>query len=358
LVMVTTIGKFTIHNYDAVKPWHWSISRRQNHLLVGNGFSSSLLKNVFSYSALRGQLDPARFTIGARIQNMFDLIGSDDFEETIRTLSSAEPIAAEYGLGAGPMSNDSKALKTELINAVGSTHPNHPLDGITDANYVACGAFLKKFKSIYTLNYDLLLYWVIIRANLTSSFRDGFTRIRGGLPLVWNGQRQNLFHLHGGLHIHKIAWNLEASKDYEAISDYDYIKLDNVERDNNLVDQIQEKLNQEIYPVTVAEGDSVSKKQRIIGERILRQSYLNFKRLNGALYTFGVGLDKNQDDHLIEAIESSDLSDVLLGVYQPTHQILTAIDAKFSQLNFQRGQNRLSSIRVRYYDTASLSIWA
>ena len=180
---------------------------------------------------------------------------------------------------------------------------------------------MSRFKSIYTLNYDLLLYWTINRTGLTTKFRDGFTRLASprGLPLVWNGERQNLFHLHGGLHLYKILWDSETPVDYDAISDYDYIKLDNVSRDENLIDQIQEKINQKIYPITIAEGDTDSKKRKILNEKILRHAYFNFKRLGGTLYTFGVGLDKNQDDHLIEAIGLSSIDKIWLGVYQPNH---------------------------------------
>lgn len=356
--MATTIGDFLVHDYEEVKPPVFTL-RHQNHLLVGNGFSSSLLRHIFSYSALRQQLNPNQFSINTGIQNIFGHIGSDDFEAAINRLSISEPIAGEYGLTTGPMSADCEALKTELIAAIGTSHPAHPWDGITDDNYKACRSFLKRFKSIYTLNYDLLLYWVVNRTGLTSKFRDGFTRlpVPRGLPLVWNGERQNLFHLHGGLHLYRILWDSETPAEYEAISDYDYVKLDNVRQNENLIDQIQEKINQKIYPITIAEGDAATKKKKILGERILRHSYFNFKHLSGSLYTFGVGLDKNQDDHLIEALGSSALADVWLGIYQPNHQTLNAINAKFSQLNYQRSQEGLPNIGINFYDTASFSIW-
>ena len=37
----------------------------------------------------------------------------------------------------------------------------------------ACAVFLKHFGTIFTLNYDLLLYWVILHA-AAKEFRDGF----------------------------------------------------------------------------------------------------------------------------------------------------------------------------------------
>lgn len=356
--MPNQIGNFSVYNYDEVKPSVLSF-RSQNHLLLGNGFSSSLLAQIFSYSALRQHINTDQFTIGTRIQNIFRHIGSDDFEEVVRRLNISEPIANEYGVVAGPMSVDCNILKNELIAAIGSTHPAHPWEGITNDNYQACHIFLKRFSSIYTLNYDLLLYWVINRTRLISKFRDGFTRVSEprGLPLVWNGERQNIFHLHGGLHLYKILWDANTPENFEAFSGYDYVKLDNVSQSNNLIDQIQQKINQKIYPITVSEGDPASKKKKILSERILRHAYFNFKKLTGSLYTFGVGLDKNQDNHLIDAIEVSSLSEIYIGVYRPTHQILLDTKAKFDQVNYQRSQKGLSNIKISFYDTSLFSIW-
>ncbi|WP_409478695.1 DUF4917 family protein [Pseudobdellovibrio sp. HCB154] len=354
--MPEQFGNFSVYNYDDVKPVRFSV--RPNHLLVGNGFSSSLCQNIFSYSALKNNLNSSSFSIGSKINNIFSHIGSNDFEEAIKRLLAAEPISEEYGLTSGAMSSDSEILKQELIAAIGASHPAHPWDGITDTNYEKCGDFLRRFKSVFTLNYDLLLYWTINRAKLLSKFQDGFSRVppKTG-PLVWSGEGQNLFHLHGGLHLYKILWNSENTMDLEDISEYDYIKIENTRKNDYLVDQIQEKLNKKFYPVTIAEGDSHTKKKKILNEKILRHAYYHFKSLEGTLYTFGVGLDKNQDDHLIEAIELSSLSKVCLGVYKPDHATLNAINAKFEQVNYQRNQNSLPTITVQFYDTSTFSIW-
>lgn len=354
--MPEQIGTFTVYSYDEIKPP--IISIKPNHLLAGNGFSSSLHRDIFSYSALKRNLRTAEFSIGPKIHNVFSHIGSDDFEEAIKRLLNAEPISAEYGLASGAMSSDSEILKDELISAISRTHPAHPWDGITESNYSKCGDFLRRFKSIYTLNYDLLLYWTINRAKLTQRFRDGFKRVPSTVGrLVWTGEKQNLFHLHGGLHLYKILWNTENIAEFESISDYEYIKIENTRQTENLVDQVQDKLNKKIYPVTIAEGDSASKKKKVMGEKMLRHAYFSFQHMSGTLYTFGVGLDKHQDNHLIEAIEFSNLNKVCIGVYQPDHRTLSAIDLKFTQLNYERSQRSRPPIVVQFYNTSTFSIW-
>ena len=122
--MPNRVGNFSVYTYNEMRPKVFSLQK--NHLLLGNGFSSSLFRHLFSYSALRSQLDANQFSIGTRIQNIFTHIRSDDFEEVIQKLTAAEPLATEYGLAAGPMSADCNALKNELIAAIGSNHPAHP----------------------------------------------------------------------------------------------------------------------------------------------------------------------------------------------------------------------------------------
>jgi len=54
---------------------------------------------------------------------------------------------------------------------------NHPLNSaeIEKEKKIACLEFLKNFEIIYTLNYDLLLYWVIMmEEGEKKTWGDGF----------------------------------------------------------------------------------------------------------------------------------------------------------------------------------------
>ena len=48
-------------------------------------------------------------------------------------------------------------LKVGFIKAIGDVHPMRE----DDATIASCAAFLKNFVRLYTLNYDIILYWVI-----------------------------------------------------------------------------------------------------------------------------------------------------------------------------------------------------
>ncbi len=47
------------------------------------------------------------------------------------------------------------------METIASSHPEWPGE-ITDREYAACREFISQFDTIYTLNYDLLLYWTLM----------------------------------------------------------------------------------------------------------------------------------------------------------------------------------------------------
>ena len=57
---------------------------------------------------------------------------------------------------------DATEVKTILANAIAQNHPNRPFD-VTDNQYAACRSFLWNFQHIYTLNYEVLLYWALMK---------------------------------------------------------------------------------------------------------------------------------------------------------------------------------------------------
>ena len=92
----------------------------------------------------------------------FTALDTTDFEVVIRALKQAATLLAVYlkdnpSIGQA-FEADAKGLRELLAQTIAASHPDRPAD-IENARYAACKTFLKNFKSIYTLNYDLLLYW-------------------------------------------------------------------------------------------------------------------------------------------------------------------------------------------------------
>ncbi len=159
-------------------------NQQKLHLVLGNGFSISKFPNIFTYDALFSKAD---FTGKDRLKRVFDRLGSHDFEAVMRHLVMLVQTGEEYGVAAntiGEVKKDIEFLKQVLIQTISDNHPDSPND-VDDASYAKCFAFLRNFLSrnqshIYTLNYDLLLYWCIARIGLSDPktakiINDGFS---------------------------------------------------------------------------------------------------------------------------------------------------------------------------------------
>jgi hypothetical protein len=73
---------------------------------------------------------------------------------------------------------DANRLREALVQAARTTHPGHRED--IEGVIPSCVEFLAPFGKVFTLNYDLLLYWVILQRG--ANFSDGF-----GLGVEANG---------------------------------------------------------------------------------------------------------------------------------------------------------------------------
>jgi hypothetical protein len=132
------------------------------HALLGNGFSIACRSNIFTYGSL---LERADFRDVPYARRLFETLGTTDFEVVIQTLVQASRVTSVYP-HADPslisqLARDADALKTVLVKAIAQNHPDLHNE-IDNEEYRRCRAFLSNFKHIYTLNYDLLLYWALM----------------------------------------------------------------------------------------------------------------------------------------------------------------------------------------------------
>src|SRR5882757_2035948 len=160
----------------------------KKHLLLGNGFSIACKPDIFAYGSL---FEEAKKTMSKELAAIFAAMGTQDFEEVIRALQHAAVIVGVYRPKFMRTKNlllaDAEKLKTDLIQAVAGRHPARPND-IADDRYSACRAFLSNFVGegaggkIYTMNYDLLLYWALMHEEeapaelIALSHDDGFRK--------------------------------------------------------------------------------------------------------------------------------------------------------------------------------------
>lgn len=135
-------------------------------LLLGNGFSIACKSDIFTYRSL---LEQADFGAMLEVEKVFSTLGVSDFELVIKTLQDTATVMGVYCGECGQkeqIGHHSSELKNILADTIASKHPDFPAS-IETAAYASTVGFLSNFIApgmkgkVYTLNYDLLLYWAL-----------------------------------------------------------------------------------------------------------------------------------------------------------------------------------------------------
>ena len=196
-------------------------------------------------------------------------------------------------------------------------------------------------------NYDLLLYWVLMR-NIVVDHVDGFGRELENpddppddyiwSELVWGKRRddQNVFYLHGALPFFD---------DGVAVIKEEYDEY------NYLMQKISARMESAEYPIFVTAGDGRQKLTHIMHNHYLAHSYESLCAVEGSLVTFGFNFGE-YDEHIIDAINRAarqkppaKLWSVYIGVYSDDdRRHIEQIKHKFK-------------CKVHIYNTNTAQVW-
>ena len=300
--------------------------QRKVHLLLGNGFSVAYDRNIFSYNALYDFVsalgDPA-------LSKLFEATKTTNFEQVMSQLdlfvALLDAFESKEGLQQRVIKAESR-LQESLLGAVQALHPEHVFKVPAD-RLAKCAAFLQWFLStegqIFTTNYDLLLYWVLLRGGVKGHV-DGFGRellnpldVQRGKEQEWselrwgpNRSKQNVHYLHGALPLFDTG--LEIVKEEYTGESY-------------LLESISTRLHNSQYPLFVTAGNGEEKLTRIRHNRYLSFCYDELCSAEGSLVSFGFNFGE-YDMHIIDAINKAakhgmkdreKLWSVYIGVYSP-----------------------------------------
>jgi len=327
---------------------------RQKHLLLGNGFSMAYNSEIFSYNALNRFIDNLENDL---LRKVFNIINTKNFELVMQQLDNFSEIAKAFGTDENlvkQINEASETLKNSLIDAIQELHPEHVFK-IPEEKSQSCAEFLNDFISdngnVFTTNYDLLLYWVLMRNHIKNCI-DGFGRDRededvyrpGGdyeySELRWGKYKssQNIHYLHGALPLF--------DKGIDIVKE---------EYDNGvfLLQKIKNRLENKDYPIFVTAGYGNEKLTHILHNQYLTHCYEELSSINGSLITFGFNFGE-YDEHIIDAINvaakmgrksGEKLFSVYIGVYS---------EADIKHIN--RIKNKFKC-KVNLYDAKSANIW-
>ncbi len=264
-----------------------------------------------------------------------------DSARLVRTYTPHSPSLAQT------FEADAGGLRDVLVRTIAENHPDQPGE-VVDSAYAACRAFLTNFETIYTVNYDLLLYWALMHTDSAPTIRhdDGFRTPESGPQeyVSWdidNSNRQNVFYLHGALHLFDTGSEL--------------VKYTWCNTGVRLIEQIRQALESNRYPLFVAEGTSDHKYERIRHSDFLSRAYRGFANIGGVLFVHGHSFADN-DAHILRLIEKGKVGMLFVGVFgDPDSPPNATLIRRANQLATSRPARR--SLTVEFYDAASARVW-
>ena len=324
---------------------------------MGNGFSMSYDSTIFSYNAL------SKFILELKdkeLHQLFEILNTNNFELIMQQLDNAAQIVSVFSNNqelVDKIKNTTEVLKSSLINAIKELHPSHVFE-LPEEKSIACSNFLKSFLDengqVFTTNYDMLLYWVLMR-NQLNQMGDGFGREtddtdewissedRNWSELRWgkNKDTQSIHYLHGALHLFD--------------NGIDIIK-EEYTSEHFLLENIKARMERKEYPIFVTAGSSKDKLAHIMHNKYLTYCFESLSNISGTLICFGFGFGE-YDEHIIKAINKAykwrenqegnleRLQSVYIGVFSDKDlDHLNSIKQKFK-------------VPVRFFDAKTVNIW-
>ena len=328
-------------------------ANRENrqHVLLGNGFSIALEPDIFRYEALYNN---ANFSSVPNAREIFEALETHDFEQVLRVLQQMSKIIDIYAKEKPSLAESIKAdadkIKEVFVHAVAYGHPERPYS-IEQHRYQYCRKFLNNFNHIYSVNYDVLLYWALMNEdadelNLTPD--DGFRDPTGDGSedyVAWTSHQSATVHyLHGALHLFDAGDELQK---------YTWSRTG-----EPIVDQIRDALDNDKFPLFVSEGTSREKLSRIMHNAYLHKSLRSLEQIGGSLVIFGHSLGGN-DHHIIEAIGKSRITKCFISLYgdpdSDTNRHIRDASQQIEKISERYHKGRTPEIH--FFDAASAKVW-
>jgi hypothetical protein len=230
----------------------------------------------------------------------------------------------------------------------------HPPDSfaVSKEQKLSCYTFLEHFHDVFSLNYDLLLYWVLSgekKGRRVDGF--GFPRNDTDNPpyLVLCQPRDTkpwLFHLHGALHLYSVEGEVRKHR-------YQY-------QQRPLLDVICEGIRRSVYPLFVAEGSAPKKMTHIRSSMYLSLCFQELVRSTNDFVCYGMSFGES-DRHIADAIaDNENIRRLVVGLYgdcesESNLQIRAAV-RRIQERRFQL-RNKKNELEIQFFDSESAAVW-
>ncbi|MGO3984231.1 DUF4917 family protein [Pseudomonas sp. SAS7] len=323
-----------------IHQWQSIVSNyRHGALLMGNG-ASMAISGSFGYSSLLGHARENGL-FDDDVQTLFRHFETDDFELILRLVWQAARVNKTLAIQDLRTRKAYLNVRDCLIQAVRAIHPLHE-DVVKHLPQMH--SFLKEFNTVFSLNYDLLVYWAMMygfEMQRSHAFKDCFKD--GSFAENWRIYRERIgetsntlvFYPHG---------NLALCRD---ITEQEF-KIKG--KGNNLLDEI---LNSWVsgtrVPLFVSEGTLRQKIRSIHSSFYLSTVYreiLKTPRIKLTILGWAMG---DQDIHLLQRLQGTGIYRVAVSVFKK--------DQGYCNRAYELIQQYLGPVLVDFFDCESPGCW-
>jgi len=324
-------------------------------LLIGNG-ASIAVRGEFGYTYLF-QEAISQGIINEDAEKVFQEFtepeSQPDFEHVLAMLATASRVNRVLSIQDEKTNITYENIRNGLIKAVTSIHPDHAnvIDELEKA-----GNFASHFKSVVSLNYDLIFPWIRMLAKDNPpkiAFKDGFGA--GGYfmddwekvkePLRYRGENSVImcYYPHGSL-------SFVTNEDNRVVK----ISADKAHEKNLLKTITNKWMEGYCVPLFVSEGTSPQKLNAIRRSAYLSEIYYRVlpNKVGSTLVIYGSSIQEN-DAHIFSALLTGRISDIAVSMYQPKDFESESDDIEKMLKKCAAGK----SINIKFFNAESAGAW-
>ncbi|MCJ8166197.1 DUF4917 family protein [Pontibacter sp. E15-1] len=283
-------------NLNGIYEWETVKDKYKNpSLLLGNGFSMMFSQN-FSYNSL---FDIFLQNTNDQFRELFSHFDTTNFELIQKYLTYSLKVNSILGLPTEVIVQAIDELKNGLIRTIEQVHPRCSEINFTQLHYIA--QQLKDFGDIYTTNYDMYLYHIIMLSNDIArvkkdyiAYQDWFwgrnNAPQGFLEFMTTQdyEYKHIFYLHGSLFI----FNRGVLN----------IMLKRESANAELINLIANQIRNDSFPVFITEGSGAQKLEGINNNNYLYFCLKKLKSSSSPIMIFGNAMGEF-DNHILDAIK-------------------------------------------------------
>ncbi len=320
-------------------------------LLVGNGFSVACDAS-YSYRALKKNLAGRLPAISVELMERLE---TANVEQVMQILEDARWVGERLSGDTDPeLAQVHTSTRHAMVRAIAVDHLRSPaqIDLLREGRSRSAVDFLSRFSTVFTTNYDLLLYWIVMKNNPKSEqgsyrFRDGFRRedpddFGRFDPTV----DVNLMYLHGALHLY-----IHGGETRKLVRG----------ANRGLVKLINKVFDHGGEPLFVAAGRPEQKQEVIDDNPYLRYCFDKLRRIEGDLVVFGLSLGES-DQHIFNALaDNPRLRRVYLSLYGDPNSSgnlqMRSIGKRLEESAAHSRSQGEPALSVRLFDSSSARVW-